>query len=253
MTDAMLASPRMSPPLVVAALLAVILTWAGLSPALHAQPVERAGLQLQDRILAVVDEDPILSSDVDRAITLGLVARQEGESDRAFRRRTLELLIEQSVRLHEVSRFGIEQVPVDAIEAQVEAIRSRFGSEEEFRERLAEVGLDLAALSQLVARQLAILVYFEEFLGPRIFVDLEEIRAYYEGTFVPAMEAEGITPPPIEDVREEIREILKQRRLNEAITRRTEELRREADILNFFDDEHSGLPPVVMEIPSDGT
>jgi hypothetical protein len=181
------------------------------------------------------------------------VAQREGESDRAFRRRTLEFLIEQSVRLHEVSRFGIEQVPVDAIEAQVEAIRNRFGSEEEFRERLAEVGLDLAALSQLVARQLAILVYFEEFLGPRIFVDLEEIRAYYEGTFVPAMEAEGVPPPSIEDVREEIREILKQRRLNEAIARRTEELRREADILNFFDDEHSGLPPVVMEIPSDGT
>ena len=233
-----------------AALLAIVAA-AFLAVPAGAQPVERPGLELQDRILAVVDEDPILSSDVDRAITLGLVARQEGETDRAFRRRTLDFLIEQSVRLPEVSRFGIEQVPVDAIEAQVEVIRNRFGSEEELQARLAEVGLDLQALRQLVARQLAILVYFEEFLGPRIFVDLEEIRAYYEETFVPAMEAEGVTPPPIEDVREDIRQLLKEERLNQAIARRTEELRREADILNFFDDEHEGLPPVVMTIPPD--
>ncbi len=218
------------------------------SPAAAQPPETPVGLELQDRILAVVDEDPILSSDIDRAITLGLVDRREGESVRELRRRVLDSLIEQSVRLHEVSRFGIEQVPVEAIETQVEAIRARFTSDEVFFARLDEVGLDLQALRQLVARQLAVLVYFEEFLGPRIFVDLEEIRTYYEETLVPAMAAEGETPPPIAQVREEIREILKQRKLNQAIERRTEELRREADILDFFDEEHDGLPPVVLEI-----
>ena len=219
--------------------MALCLAAALVAPAL-AQPPQppEPGLQLQDRILAVVDEDPILSSDVDRAITLGLSERREGESIRAFRRRVLESLIDQSVRLHEVNRFGIEQVPVEAIEDQVAAVRARFESEEELVRRLEEVGLDLAGLRQLVARQLSIVVYFEEFLGPRIFVDLEEIREYYEGTLVPAMEAEGTAPPPIEVVRERIRNLLKQQRLNEAIDGATEELRREADILSFFDDEH---------------
>lgn len=243
-----------SPPMLRArstlpALPALLLLLAALPPRADAQPSNaRAGLELQDRILAVVDEDPILASDVDRAITLGLVERREGESERELRRRVLDSLIEQSVRLHEVSRFGIEQVPVEAIEEQVEAIRARFSSDQQFLARLDEVGLDLEALRQLVARQLAVVVYFEEFLGPRIFVDLEEIRAYYEDVFVPAMRAEGVPPPPIAEVREEIREILKQRKLNEAIARRTEELRREADILDFFDEEHEELPPVVLEI-----
>lgn len=214
------------------------------------EPTSAPGLELRDQILAVVDEDPILSSDLDRAITLGLVERREGEGERAFRRRVLESLIDQRVRLHEVSRFGIEQVPVEEIEAQVAAIRARFGSEEELRERLAEVGLDLPALRQLVARQLSVWIYFEEFLGPRIFVSLEDIRRYYEETLVPELTARGARVPPIEEVREEIRELLKERRLNEAIERRTEELRREADILTFFDSEHEDLPPVVMEIDS---
>lgn len=228
---------------------AALLVLLAASPAL-AQGWPPAPLELRDRIVAVVDEDPILSSDIDRAITLGLADRREGESERAFRRRVLESLIVQRIQLHEVSRFGIEQVPPEAIEEQVDAIRSRFRDDEELRARLAEVGLDLPGLRQLVARQLAVLSYFEEFLGPRIFVDLEEIREYYDETLVPELEARGAPVPPIEQVREEIRRLLRERRLNEAIETRTEELRREADVLTFFDSEHEGLPPVVLQIES---
>lgn len=218
------------------------------SAASRSQESPAPGLELRDRILAVVDEDPILSSDVDRAVTLGLVERRNGEGERAFRRRVLGSLIDQRVRLHEVARFGIEPVPVEEIEAQVDEIRSRFESDEELRERLAEVGLDLPALRQLVARQLSVWIYFEEFLGPRIFVSLEDIRRYYEETLVPELESRGAPVPPLDEVREEIRQLLKERRLNQAIEERTEELRREADVLTFFDSEHEGLPPVVLEL-----
>jgi hypothetical protein len=230
----------------LAAILAAALPFA--APAARAQEPAAPGLELRDRILAVVDEDPILASDVDRAIVLGLVERRPGEGERELRRRVLDSLIDQRVRLHEVSRFGIEQVPVEAIEEQVAAVRARFGSDRELEERLAAVGLDLAALRQLMARQLAVWVYFEEFLGPRIFVSLEDVRQYYDDTLVPEMGARGAGVPPIEEVREEIRELLKERRLNEAIEERTEELRREADILDFFDSEREELPPVVLEI-----
>ncbi len=205
-------------------------------------------LLLRDRIVAVVDEDPILSSDLDRSITLGLVERKEGESDRAFRRRVLDTLIDQRVRFHEVTRFGLEQVPVSHIDEQVEAIRSRFPSEEDFERRLHLVGLDLDSLHQLVTRQLMVWTYFEEFLGPRIFVSLEDIRQYYEETLTPALKAHNQPVPPIEQVREQIRGVLKEQRLNEAIESRTEELRRDADIVNYFDSEHDSVPPVILEI-----
>lgn len=210
-------------------------------------------LLLRDRIVAVVDEDPILSSDLDRSIVLGLVTRHDGESDTDFRRRVLDTLIDQRVRFHEVTRFGIEQVPVPQIEEQVEAIRSRFASEEEFERRLHEVGLDLESLRQLVARQLMVWTYFEEFLGPRIFVSLEDIRQYYEQTLTPTLEGHHQPVPPIEQVREQIRQVLKEQRLNEAIESKTEELRREADIVNYFDSPHDSLPPVILEIDGPAT
>lgn len=213
---------------------------------------DAAELRLRDRIVAVVDEDPILSSDIDRAITLGFAERREGESEESFRRRVLESLIDQRVRLHQVTRFGIGQVDVAAIEAQVEAIRARFPTEEAFRDRLAEVGLDPAALRQLVARQLMVWNYFEEFLGPKVFVSLEEIREYYEETLVPELEERGAPVPPIEQVRERIRAVLKEERLNEEIVERTDELRREADIVNYFDSPGQGLPPTLFTIGSEG-
>lgn len=221
------------------------------------QPVLAQGeadeLQLRDRIVAVVDEDPILVSDIDRAIALGMVAREEGETEEGFRRRVLESLIDQWVRFHEVTRFGIEQVPVHEIETQVALIRSRFADDEEFSRQLEAVGLDLATLRQLVARQLRVWTYFEEFLGPRVFVSLDDVRAYYDETLVPELEARGQPVPPIERVREEIRAVLKEERLNAAITARTEELRREADIVNYYDDGRGELPPVILEIEGKGT
>lgn len=211
-------------------------------PETAAQPADHT---LVDRVLAVVDNDPILASDVERVLALGLAERQPGESDSALRRRVLDGLIEQRLRFHEVDRFGFGQVPVEAIEARVEEIRSRFASEEVYQRDLRRLDMDEDDLRQLVARQLMIAVYVEERLGARIFVGLEDIRAYYEEELVPALEAGGETVPALATVREEIRTVLRERRLNEEVERWTEELRLQADIVDHSDSLHDELPPVL--------
>src|SRR5215510_2528876 len=98
---------------------------------------------LQDRVLAVVDEDPILASDVDRVVKLGLQQPNPGEAAEAFRRRVSNALIEERLRFHEIDRFGFEQVPVDEIERNVAKIRARFPDGASFQRALKEVGLDI--------------------------------------------------------------------------------------------------------------
>src|SRR5256885_16119909 len=61
---------------------------------------------LRDRVLAIVDEDPILESDVLRIIALGLAQPKPGEAEGEFRRRVLAQLIEDRLRFHEIDRFG---------------------------------------------------------------------------------------------------------------------------------------------------
>jgi parvulin-like peptidyl-prolyl isomerase len=205
-------------------------------------------LQLADRIVAVVDEDPILASDLEQAIGLGLESRRAGEDDTAFRRRVLDALIEQRLRFHEVDRFGFTEVPVEEIEARFEDIRSQFPSVEAFRARLRAIGSSEEALRQLVARQLMVLTYVEERVGARVFVALDDIRAYYESVLVPEMRRSGAAVPPIEEVREQIRAVLREQRLDEEIERWTAGLRAEADVVDHFERERGALPPLRFEV-----
>ncbi len=200
---------------------------------------------LVDRVLAVVDDDPILVSDLEQVIGLELARQRDGESEEAFRRRVLDDLVAERLRFHEMDRFGLGQVPVEEVERHFEEVRSRFAGKAEFQARLARLGLDENGLRQVVARQLMVLAYVEERLGPRIFVSLDDIRAYYDGELAPALRRRGEPPPPIEEVREEIRAVLKERRLNEEIAKWTEELRAEADV-EIYPQPHEGeLPPLV--------
>jgi peptidyl-prolyl cis-trans isomerase SurA len=203
---------------------------------------------LRDRVLAIVDEDLILDSDVQRIIALGLAQPNPGEADREFRRRVLAQLIDQRLRFHEIDRFGFEQVPAALVDQHVQEIRDRFKSADELARRLKEVGLTPAGLRQLVSRQLMVLTYVDERLGPKVFVTLEDINAYYRDVLTPELEKQGKPVPMPDEVREQIREVLKQKLLNKEIDTWTEELRRKADLLNYFDDQGKPLPPVVRTI-----
>ena len=203
-----------------------------------------------DRVVAVVDEDPILASDLERAIRLGLIERRTGESDAALSRRALDGLIADRLRQHEVGRFGYEEVPVEEVDAQVARLRARFAAPGGLEAELARLGLDEAALRQLLARQLAALAFIEERLGPRVFVGVDEIRRYYDGKLVPELAASGQAAPPLDEVRESIRAVLREQRLNQEIERWTEELRREADVVDLLDAPARSLPPVVETWPA---
>ena len=241
----------------------LLLPSAGLAPAraaatasarTAAKPAAAAAAQsaeatLRDRIVATVDGDPILQSDVDRALVLTGAARASGAGEREQRRKVLDGLVEERLRIHEVERYGFEQVPVDLIAKHVEQIRARFPSDEEFRRHLRQLGMTMEGLEQLVAQQLQVLVYVDELLGARVFVGLEEIEAYYTRTLVPQLRTTGQPVPPLDDVREQIREVLRQQRLNEELQRWTAELRRSADVEDYFDRPQRALPPKVGACP----
>ncbi len=215
-----------------------------------AAPAASAKTVLQDRVLAVVDEDPILASDVERAIKLGLEQPKPGEADAQFRRRVLDGLIDQRAQFHEIDRFNFEQVPVEEIQKRVAEIRAHFPDEASFQKSLKEVGLDLKGLRQLVTRQLLVLTYVDERLGSRVFVSPDDINRYYRDVLTPEMRKQGQQPPPPEEVREEIRETLKQQKLTQELASWTRELREKADVVVYSANQQPNqpLPPVVKTI-----
>jgi hypothetical protein len=207
-----------------------------------------APMTLVDRVVAVVDEDPIFLSDVERILGLGLAEPAPGENAGELRRRVLDGLVDQRLRFHEVERYDFGPLSLEEVDGRVEEIRSRFPDPASFAARLAELGLSEAGLRYLLTRQLRVLVYIEERLRPRVFVDPEDVREHYEGVLKPRAAAEGVTLPPLEELRAEIRKILRDVGLNEQIETWTEELRLEAEIVDHLDSPPQPLPPVVHHL-----
>jgi peptidyl-prolyl cis-trans isomerase SurA len=244
-------TPRLAAAL-AAALSAVALAACSESPEPMVPPIPEpspplaAAHEVEDRVVAVLDEEAILLSDVDQVIGLGLVEERPGESLDDLRGRVLEGLIDQRLRFQQVDRFGLERVSVDVVETEVAKIAAQFPDRAAFLRRLAELDMTEEELDQLVARQLMVLSYVEERLGARIFVSLDDIRAYYDSEMLPGLRAAGEPVPPLEDVREAIRGLLRAERLNTEIVAWTERLRREADIQVFlFQPPEGPLPPLL--------
>lgn len=214
------------------------------------EALESTSVEVIDRVLAIVDDDPILLSEIERRIELGLVTPEEGEPDQIFRRRVLDGLIEQRLRLHELDRYGGSEVAEEEVEHQVESLQESLGGPGALESRLSSMNMTEQDLRNLFQRQIQVLRFIEERLGPRVFVDVDDIRDYYDRVLVPQLEQRQdpdspTSLPELSEVREQIREVLTQQRLNEEIADWTFELRRAADVLDFFDQDPTQLPPVV--------
>jgi hypothetical protein len=198
-----------------------------------------------DRILAVVDDDPILASEVDQLLTFDIIEPEMEEDDQAVRRRALDFLIEERLRFHEVDRFGFAEVPVEVVDEEFDKLEQRLGGAAELAAAIEELGLDEQGVRQVLARQVMVWVYVEERLGARIFVGLDDIRKYYDESLVPQLVERGDSVPPVEEVREAIRTLLREQRMNEELERWTTELVQRADIEDYFDSNFDSLPPLV--------
>ncbi|HEY0514997.1 MAG TPA: hypothetical protein VGH73_24090, partial [Thermoanaerobaculia bacterium] len=72
---------------------------------------------------------------------------------------------------------------------------------------------------------------------------------YYREVLVPEMKRRGQPAPPVEDVRDDIRETLKQQKMTQEIASWTQELRNKADIVVYpAQPGNQPLPPVVKTI-----
>jgi hypothetical protein len=164
-----------------------------------------AGAELIERILAVVDGRPLMLSEV------ALLERLRGVE----RSTALEALVDEALMFRDASRLPATLVTTDDEERAYAALRARVGADAARLE---------GGLRRLARRQVAILKYVEFRFGPQVRVDDDAIRAAYEAEY----QERGA--PPLDTVRDEIRERLHRTGLDHAVEAWIKELRAGADI-----------------------
>ena len=106
-----------------------------------------AQTQLLDRILAIVNGEVIMQSDVRAFTDLGLVEAQVDPSTEA---EVLTYLIERRLMLIEVNRFAVAAPDASVVEQRYDAIRGRFSSAAEFDRVLDRYGFSSDDLRQVL-------------------------------------------------------------------------------------------------------
>jgi hypothetical protein len=167
--------------------------------------------EMLDRIVARVENDIILLSEMQELAAYQQLLEGRAEpQDKLLRR-----LIEQWVVRSEAQSAQFPSPEAREVDAEMDQIRSRFATPQAYNERLAAVGLSPQVLRRLVEQQFYLARFLDYKFRPAVQVEDEAITKYYQDELVPALQARGQTAPPLDDVREQIRDLLTERGINE--------------------------------------
>lgn len=191
-----------------------------------------AGQEVVDRIVARVENDVILLSEVRALSRYQLLVEGKSENDAAI----LDRLIDQRVVRTEAEASHFQH-PTDAeIEKVMEQLANSFASPAEFEARKKQAGLSDAEIRNLVTKQLYLRGYLDSRFRPAVQVDEKAVEDFYQNGVIPAAKARGVDPPTLEAARETIQEALVQRGIDEQAERWLKESRARLQVENLLEE-----------------
>jgi hypothetical protein len=184
-------------------------------------PPPQPAAEVIDRVLAVVDQQVILLSDVRAAIDLGLVTASAEPA-------VLEALVNRALVLAEVARYAPPEPNAADIDERLAAIEARLGTDA-FGAALRRSGLDRQRLRALLRQDALVESYLTQRFAVTAMPTDEQVEAYYRerpGEFGGAAGTEGPSAAVLAVVRERLTAERRVRLVDEWIA----DLRRRAQI-----------------------
>ena len=211
---------------------------AAIAPALAQTPNTASPIVL-DRVVAVVNNQAILASDVDDEMRLSVLepraAARTAESPRAALQRLISrTLIEQQIRDEEAQTTAPTEDEITSRLATIRrelpaCIRQNCVTEAGWKAFMAANHLTPQRVETYIRNRLAILRFIEMRFRQGISISREEVKTYYQDTLLPQY-ASGVKAPPLEQVEPRIEEILLQQKVNVLFGDWLDNLRKQGDV-----------------------
>jgi hypothetical protein len=200
---------------------------------------QAANAVVLDRVVAVVNNQAILASDVDDEIRLAVLDPALAGLGDLTRQRALDqlisrALIQQQIRQENAQSPEPAQSDVDSRLTEIRknlpaCVRLNCASEEGWKAFLAAHGLTPARVETYLRNRLQVLSFIELRFRQGIRISPEEIETYYRKTLLPQYAA-GEAIPPMEAVSPRIEEILLERQVNVLFDEWLKNLRKQGDV-----------------------
>lgn len=185
-----------------------------------------------DRVVARVEEEIILQSDIEQLARYQLLVDGKSESEAQI----LDRLIDQWIvrKEAEASRFPAAS---DAdIEREMRRLERSFAKNEDFVVQREKVGISEAELREIVTSQAYLSNYLDSRFRPSVQVDEKSIVDFYNEALIPRAKARGQEPPSLDAARDLIQEVLIQRGINEQADKWLKESRTRLSIAKFLNE-----------------
>jgi len=172
---------------------------------------EACAQKVMDRIVARVEEEIILQSDVEQLARYQMLVDGKAESEAAI----LDRLIDQGIvrKEAEASRFPAAS-DVD-VERGMQRLMRSFAKPEDFEAQRTKAGLSETDVRQIVVAQTYLSNYLDSRFRPTVQVEEQTIKDFYEQAVIPRAKARGQEPPSFEAARDVIQEVLIQKGIDE--------------------------------------
>jgi len=196
-----------------------------------------------DRVIAVINGDVLLESDVQDEMHFAVlqpysVPPGENSQLRAAQRLVNRTLIlqqmkdpQQTIQVPEPSEKEVQQ-RLDELRKQIPACK-RYHCEtaEGWRDFLASNGFTEEEVEARWRQRLRILQFTEERFRSGIRVSHAEIEAYYQKNLLPQFEKEKVAPPTLDSIASRVEEILLQEKVNVLLQDWIKTLRDQGNVL----------------------
>jgi hypothetical protein len=185
-----------------------------------------------DRIVARVENDVILLSDIRQLAEYQVFVDGKAESDEQI----LERLMDQWIVRTEAAAARFPQPSDQDVERSLTRLKRSFSSPEAFEERKKQSGLTEEEILRQLKSQLYLSNYLDSRFRASIQIDDNAIAEFYKNRVVPRAESRGQTPPTLEAAHDFIQEALVQRAINEQADKWLKESRSRVRVENLLNE-----------------
>jgi peptidyl-prolyl cis-trans isomerase SurA len=204
-----------------------------------AQDAEAATPVVIDKVVAVVNNQAILASDLDNEIRLSVLDPNRGGQAVPTRAHALNQLIgrdliQQQIRQDDAQAALPSQAEVNDRLTEIRkqlpnCVRENCATEAGWKAFLAAHGLTQLRVENYLRYRMEILRFIEQRFRQGVSISQREIETYYHDTLLPEY-ATGETRPPLDQVSARIQEILLQQRVNVMFDEWLDNLRKQGGV-----------------------
>lgn len=188
--------------------------------------------EVVDRIVAKVDTDIILLSDVQALQRYQLFVDGKSESQQ----QVLDRLIDQWIVRSEAKAALFSQPSESEVSRSIERLKRAFATSEVYDERKKQSGLTDADIEHMVKEQLFLSNYLDSRFRASVQIDDKDVEEFYQTRIVPRAKSRGQEPPTLDAARGYIHEALVQRAINEQADNWLKESRARVRVENLLDE-----------------